>query len=230
MHHFPHNVFNRIVVEENDIIAYTIAATTGSALAFVEVWTKLTSRPTLRNNALWWWIGRLLLDGAVGALGLWGVRFLDRPWPVGLVGWVLAGAAGAGFVRARVFSFSVTGSERPVGPALLYEPFRDVLQSGLDMAGGQRDAIWLQDEVLPALQRARTKPEHVGELLKRFIGRMPGSREVPMNFIKATVDDPNTSDSDKLTALVEYACTLRAFKLVKSLHAKALSKDNRRAA
>lgn len=205
---------------------FLLAAVVAALLAFIEVRSRLASRPTWRGGASAWWVGRLGLEALIGALAAAAVELAtDVQWPEDLPSWIPSGLAGGlggpAFVRLTVATLGKGEEEKPVGLATFYEPVRNFFETALDDIGASEQTKWLHDRCLPALRQRNVPPDSVGDRLKTYVKALTrlsaAEKATELKFIEDTLNDTTATDDDKIEALLLRALALRAFRMIDSL-------------
>jgi hypothetical protein len=199
-------------------VGYGTAGLIASALAAIELQSRLRSPPTWHAWA--WWVGRLVLEGLAGAAAYWVLqKTTDSDWVESFWGWILAGGAAPVVLRFRWITFGSGDNARPIGLASVYEPIRDMLERQIDDIGATDQAEWIQRRVLPRIQQM--SPQDVAGWLRDYVfglGRLNLSeRAQETEFISNTLTETNSSEDDKRLAFIHRAIDLGAWRLVRRL-------------
>jgi hypothetical protein len=204
-------------------VGYLLAGAISVGIACIEVSRQLKTRRTIRGKAWAWWASRLLIEGIVGAAALYGLRNMTNlSWANDVRGCVAAGFGGPTIVRSRFMTIPISGIETPIGLATFYDVARLHFQQGLERVGAQRDARWVQRDVLPALEGG-SNPKELGETIISVVKRMQ-DHEPRVAFVLAIMDDTIKPDREKLKDLVDYACCeLGAFQLIEDAYKDAVA-------
>lgn len=207
-------------------MAYGVAAVVSALIAFVELRTRLVSRPTLRGRAWIWWLGRLGLDAGIGVAAVTIIGTAGRPeWLTGVV----AGIAGASLVRWQVSIPGEAGETRDVGIARAYDPLRAYFETTIIEIGAVEQQRWISETVLPQLTGAGVSVVNVADRIRWYVGAMSelddDARHATLAFIDATIADA-APDEIKIQLLILHVITeLRGYRVVKSF-AKAAAKGS----
>jgi hypothetical protein len=198
-------------------VPYVIAASLSALVALVEFRTRLASRPTLRGGAWLWWIGRLGLDAAIGIAAVTVIGSSGRPeWLTGVV----AGLAGASFVRWQVAIPGEGATTREFGVAKAYDPLRNYFERTLTEIGAVEQGRWIQEVVLPQFRGAGMSVDDVANRLRWYIeasGLDDGTKAATRGFIDATVVDTIAEDKRIEVLLLHTINELRGYRMVKGL-------------
>lgn len=206
-------------------MSYAVGAAVAAVLAFIELNSRLRSRPTWRGGAWFWWILRLLLEGAIGALAAGAVQVATGGALGGLPDWLAAGVggglAGPGFVRMPIVTIGKGEDQRSIGPATLYEPIRSYIEDQLDDIGANEQQKWIHREVIPRLAKAGTTPDQVANRLKTYVRGLTRLKETDIlaeiKYIEDVIADSKSGPAEKIEALLLRALKLRAYRTIEDL-------------
>jgi hypothetical protein len=174
------------------LFPYITAAVVAAVVAGVEQYKRLGARPTLENDAWIWWGVRLLLEAGLGLIAVGLFRATHAEASDHFLGWVAAGAAAPAIVRLRFLDYGKGAEARPIGIATAYEPVRDLVEDQLHKRSSERQMVWINAELLPALERDNVDPATLAsyaiDYLKGLTHLDPIERQKEIDYIKQIRD------------------------------------------
>lgn len=205
-------------------LAYLISVFLSISFGLIEVASCLRNRATLEEGAGKYWVGRVIVDGGGGALGVAALgQIHSPPWSDPVLTGVVAGLSAPSLLRQTWTHVN----DLPIGLATAYDYVRKYFDLGIRRAASERDSKWIEDEVIPDLVKAQVEPKWVGGRLVRWASGedLEGVRRLDIQAtIKANVEDPVATDEKKIEVLIDLALELKAFRTIENMHDTAKKK------
>jgi hypothetical protein len=154
-------------------VPYLVAVVAAAVIAAVEQYNRLGARFTLRNNAGWWWLLRVAVEGAIGAAAIGIARHNHLYGNDAFLGWVAAGASASAIVRVRVLDLGRGEESRPIGLATFYEPLRRLIEDQIDQRSAECQTEWINFTLQPTLEREQTPPAQLAAFILGYLRGLP---------------------------------------------------------
>jgi hypothetical protein len=200
-------------------VSYAIGGILAAIFGFLELHSRLDSRPTRRAGANRWWTLLLLLEGLSGVAVAAGLD-VGSGASTGVLAGLGSGLAGPAATRLRFVTVGKGESAQPIGLATLIDPLRAELERRIDQCGAAEQTRWINGDVRPAIRDAHLTPQEVADWLGGYITSSislpPSERIAEVKFLQATADDA-TSYEKKIRTMVLRACYLGAYKAIDKL-------------
>lgn len=200
-------------------MAYVVGGGAAALLSFWELKFRRSFRAPI--TAWHWWLLRLVLEGAQGALGVLvtvkvgalAIKGID-----GIVAWALAGLFAPRLVRQLHFGPRAEGEQ---GFSLdledLFDRIRIPLENRIDGASAQAAAA-SRERMLRRLKAAGVSPQQVADLLTYIIGDRVAleTKAADAEYVKTQVAS-GAADDVKYRLLIDKAKELHIYRAIRRL-------------